>query len=79
MKRLAVRHGRNIAGIDDMAKRSLALRMAITRELENTMERIIVLKRDEGMITVSDLPSISQHRAGGGEVGLAVVSCQKMV
>ena len=75
VKRLAVRHGRNIAGIDDMAKRSLASYEwpGNVRELENTMERIIVLKRDEGMITVSDLPThLSGIEPGGGEVGLAV-------
>ena len=75
VKRLAVRHGRNIAGIDDMAKRSLAAYEwpGNVRELENTMERIIVLKRDEGMITVSDLPQhLSGIEPGGGEVGLAV-------
>ena len=75
VKRLAVRHGRNIAGIDEAAKRSLAAYEwpGNVRELENTMERIIVLKRDEGMIMVSDLPThLSGLEAGSGEVGLTV-------
>lgn len=75
VKRLAVRHGRNVVGIDDAAKRALASYEwpGNVRELENTMERIIVLKREEGMIMVSDLPPhLSGIEPGSAEVGLSV-------
>ena len=75
VKRLAVRHGRNIAGIDDMAK---AVRLRPTSgQATSENSKIpwngspIVLKRDEGMITVSELPQhLSGIEPGGGEVGL---------
>ncbi len=75
VKRLAVRHGRTIAGIDEAAKRALAAYEwpGNVRELENTMERIVVLKRDEGLIMVSDLPThLSGLDASRGDLGLTV-------
>lgn len=63
--RACTRHGRRTSGADDEVNRVLVRYgwPGNVRELENLIERIVILKADEGAITLADLPGNMVDRA----------------
>jgi transcriptional regulator with PAS, ATPase and Fis domain len=59
IERAAKRHGRKIRGIDSSAERILQNYRwpGNVREMQHLMERVVILKEQEGQITADDLPS----------------------
>jgi transcriptional regulator with PAS, ATPase and Fis domain len=70
IKRACKRHGRRTPGADDEVARILSKYgwPGNVRELENLVERIVILKADEGPITRSDLPSNMVDRSAVASV-----------
>ena len=71
ISKAAQRHGRYVSGIEDEVMnlfRAYAWPGNV-RELENMIERIVILKRDEGHISKADLPSLLTEGAEAANLG----------
>jgi DNA-binding NtrC family response regulator len=69
--RATKRHGRFISGVEDDVMRMFKSYAwpGNVRELENMIERIIILKKDEGLITRADLPPLITKAAESQNLG----------
>ncbi|MED5463599.1 MAG: sigma 54-interacting transcriptional regulator, partial [Myxococcota bacterium] len=69
--RATQRHGRFVSGVEDDVMRMFKSYAwpGNVRELENMVERIIILKKDEGLITRADLPPLLTKAAETQNLG----------